>query len=194
MIRIGGTIVSLDLLEKRFCCDLPGCHGSCCRYGESGAPLAPEEVAELKRIWPVVSEYVSAEGYSAVNAQGTSVVDSDGDPVTPLIGGMECAYAIVQDGVYYCAIEKSWSERRVKFRKPISCHLFPVRVREHPDFIAVNYEEISICEPGRVKGRGEGIQAYRFLKDALVRRFGKHWYKELELAAREWDNYNRKIV
>ncbi len=189
MVRIGATIVSLDVLEKSFHCDLKRCFGNCCRYGDSGAPLTFDEANELKRIYPEVEGFITKEGREAIRINGTSVVDIEGERVTPLIGGNECAYTYRIENIYFCGIEKAWNEGKVKFRKPISCHLFPVRVKELSGFISVNYEDIKICEAGRKRGVEEGVPVYVFLKDALVRRFGMPWYKELLHVAKEWQKH-----
>jgi hypothetical protein len=185
MLRIDDIIFSLDLLEKKFRCNLPVCLGNCCRYGDSGAPLNEEEAAILNGIWPVVKSYLRPEGVSAVEAQGTSITDSDNDLVTPLIGDEECAYTILRDNIYMCGIEKAWFDGAVSFQKPLSCHLFPARIKYYSDFRAVNYEELDICTTGRRKGLDEGVYVYEFLKEPFVRAFGIAVYNELCIAASE---------
>lgn len=183
MLRIGDKIFSLDILEKKFSCDLERCRGFCCRYGDSGAPLSNEEVFILEKIWPRVKPYLRPEGIKAINEQGTSITDSDNDKVTPLIENLDCAYSIFDGKILMCGIEKAWSEGRTDFRKPLSCHLFPVRIKEFSDFTAVNYEVLSICAGGREKGNKEGIYLYEFLKEPLIRAFGQKVYEELCIAA-----------
>ena len=175
----------MNLFEKKFCCDLEKCKGSCCKYGDSGAPLEEKEAVILEKIWPLLKCYIRDEGISAVGEKGTSMIDSEGDIVTPLIGNDECAYAIVENGIYKCAIEKAWGEGRIDFRKPESCHLFPVRIKRYREFDAVNYEEWKICKPALIKGQEINLPVYEFLKDPLIRVFGKKWYKEIEIAADE---------
>lgn len=183
MLSIGKTVISINLFEKKFCCDLDKCKGSCCRYGDSGAPLEENEAIILEEIWLVVKEYMRPVGVEAVESIGTSMVDSDGDTVTPLVGNAECAYAVIDDGIYRCAIEKAWSDGKIKFRKPESCHLFPVRIKKYREFDAVNYEEWKICKPALEKGNDLDLPVYKFLKDPLIRIYGKSWYKEVEKAA-----------
>jgi hypothetical protein len=185
MLRINDIIFSLDLLEKKFRCNLPVCLGNCCRYGDSGAPLSEDEAVILKNIWPVVRSYLRTEGISAIEAKGTSVTDSDNDIVTPLIGDEECAYTIMSENIYMCGIEKAWSEGAVSFQKPLSCHLFPARMKYYSDFSAVNYVELAICSSGRQKGNDEGVHVYEFLKEPFIRAFGKDVYNELCIAASE---------
>ncbi|NMC36868.1 MAG: DUF3109 family protein [Bacteroidales bacterium] len=185
MLRIGDIIFSLDILEKRFKCDLDHCLGNCCRYGDSGAPLSDEEVSILEEIWPDLRPYLRPEGINVIENEGTSVIDFENDYVTPLIGNEECAYALLEGNIYMCGIEKAWSEGKIEFRKPVSCHLFPVRVKKFRSFTAVNYQELAICSHARECGSNEGIYVYEFLKTPLLRVFGDEVYNELCIAARE---------
>lgn len=190
MLSIDRTVISMNLFDKKFCCDLEKCKGSCCRYGDSGAPLEEKEAIILEEIWPVVEPYMRPEGIQSVKEKGTSMVDSDGDTVTPLIGNDECAYAILENGIFKCAIEKAWTDGKIKFRKPESCHLFPVRIKKYKEFDAVNYEEWKICKPARALGEDLELPVYKFLKEPLIRVYGKSWYKEIEKAAEEVKNLN----
>jgi hypothetical protein len=185
MLRIDNIIFSLDILEKKFMCDLHDCHGDCCRDGDSGAPLADDEIKVLEDIWPVVKEYLRPEGLQAIETQGKSVVDFENDNVTPLVGNAECAYTIFEDGILKCAIEKAWTEGKITFQKPLSCHLFPVRIKKFSDFLAVNYQEIPICSGARRKGFKDGVYVYEFLREPLIRAVGEKVYEELCFAAGE---------
>lgn len=185
MLRIEDTIFSFDVLEKKFVCDLPNCHGNCCRYGDSGAPLAGDEKQILDEIWPVVKTYLRPEGIKTVEELGTSVVDAENDRVTPLINNEECAYTVFSGNIYMCGIEKAWSEGKIKFRKPVSCHLFPVRIKSFSGFRAVNYEELQICSCAREKGSREGTYVYKFLREPLIRALGSGMYGELCKVAKE---------
>jgi len=188
MLRIGNTIFSLDVLEKKFKCDPRLCHGYCCRYGDSGAPLSDPEVQILDEIWPEVKPFLRPDGIDAIEESGTSVIDSDGDNVTPLIDDLDCAYSVLSENVLMCGIEKAWTEGKVNFRKPISCHLFPVRLKQYSGFTAVNYEEMSICSDARKKGCKEGVYVYEFLKAPLIRALGENIYYELCVAAEQLKN------
>jgi hypothetical protein len=185
MLRIDDTIFSFDILEKKFRCNLPKCHGNCCRYGDSGAPLSNDEVKILEDIWVNVRPYLSTEGIEAIEEKGTSVTDFENDRVTPLIGNEECAYTILRDNIFLCGIELAWTEGKISFRKPLSCHLFPVRIKYYSDFRAVNYEELAICSPARISGEREGLYVYEFLKEPLIRALGDKLYNELCIAAKE---------
>ena len=129
MLRIADTIFSFDVLEEKFKCDLPHCMGNCCRYGDSGAPLSDSEVQILKEIYPAVKPYLRPEGIKAIKEKGTSVIDFEKDMVTPLIGNDECAYSILDGNIFMCGIEKTWEDGKTSFQKPVSCHLFPVRIK-----------------------------------------------------------------
>ena len=179
MLIVEDCIISDNLAEVKFCCDLAECRGACCVEGDSGAPLDSDEIPVLESLFPTVRQYMSDGGIRAVAEYGTSVVDSDGQPCTPLVEGRECAYAVVEDAVTLCAIEKAWRDGKTDFRKPVSCHLYPVRIEDYGEFKAVNYHEWEICRCAVRKGRRDGEPLYRYLEEPLVRRFGQEWYDEL---------------
>ena len=185
MLRIGDIIFSNDILEKRFKCDLPVCLGNCCRYGDSGAPLTKDEAVTLDEIWPEVKPYLRHEGIIAIEKEGTSVTDFENDLVTPLIGNEECAYTTLNGNIYMCGIEKAWNEGKISFQKPLSCHLFPARIKKYPGFTAVNYQELSICRSALRCGSDEGVFVYEFLKSSLSRFLGEDIYKDLCKAAED---------
>jgi hypothetical protein len=185
MLRIGNTIFSFDILEKKFICDLPKCFGNCCLYGDSGAPLTTGEANILEDIFDKVKPYLRTEGIAAIDEKGTSVTDFENEKVTPLIGNEECAYTNKDGNIFLCGIEQAWSDGKISFRKPLSCHLFPVRIKCYSDFKAVNYEELAICSPAHIEGNREGIYVYEFLKEPLTRALGEGLYKKLCIAATE---------
>ena len=184
MLRINDTIFSFDVLEKKFRCNLPKCFGNCCRYGDSGAPLSAEEAIILEEIVDKVRPYLLPQGNAAINEKGTSVTDFENEKVTPLIGNEECAYTNKQGDIFLCGIEQAWADGKISLRKPLSCHLFPIRIKYYSDFRAVNYEELAICSPARVAGEREGIFVYEFLKEPLIGALGADLYKELCIAAK----------
>ena len=147
--------------------------------GDCGAPLDEDEIPVLKHIYPIVKPYMTARGVAAVEAQGVSSIDVDGLPCTPLVEGGECAYAIQEDGITYCAIERAFRDGKVDFQKPISCHLYPVRIENFGEFKALNLHEWDICCCAFAKGRETGVPLYQYLREPLVRRFGQDWYDEL---------------
>jgi len=184
MFAVGETVVSGDLLEKRFVCDLTACKGACCVAGESGAPLEKEELQILKRIYNKVKPFLTEEGKEAIAEYGTHMVDSDGDYVTPLVNGdLECAYTVFEKGVAKCGIEKAWEAGAVSFRKPVSCHLYPVRIDVRKNMVAINYHKWDICNAACSLGKKLDVPVFKFLREPLIRRFGKEWYSELEETA-----------
>lgn len=182
MIHIDDKVVSSEIIEKKFCCDVVRCKGLCCVHGSSGAPLSVGEVEVLKEIFPVVKPYLSLSGLKAIERQGTSVTDGDGDLVTPLVNGKECAYVAFGNGIATCAIEKAWLNKKVDFQKPASCHLYPIRVKVYKTFTALNYDVWDVCAPARQLGESKSMPVYRFLKDAIVRIYGESFYEQLEEA------------
>jgi len=181
MIQIGDKIVSRELFENHFICDLPSCHGNCCVIGDSGAPLEEDEAVVLSNHINEIRPYLRKEALRAIDEQGSWVIDDDGDKVTPLIGREECAYVVFNDGIARCAIEQAFEEGTISFRKPVSCHLYPIRVNKMGKGIALNYHRWGICEPARIMGKKEGVPVFMFLKDPIERVYGKEFYQELEL-------------
>jgi hypothetical protein len=185
MLRINDTIFSFDILEKKFRCSLPDCLGNCCRYGDSGAPLSNEEAQILDEIIDKIMPFLRPEGIAVIEKEGTSIKDFENEKVTPLIGNEECAFTTKSGNIFLCGIEQAWSAGKISFRKPLSCHLFPIRMKYYSDFRAVNYEELAICSPARKCGEQESIYVYEFLKEPLIRALGEELYKELCIAATE---------
>jgi hypothetical protein len=184
MIEIGRTIISQDVFEQRFVCDLLKCRGACCVEGDSGAPLTPEEARIIEKEYPEFKENLPDSHQKEVEKQGFSVIDEDKDLVTPLVNKRQCAYSFHDErGILKCSIEKAFNEGKISFRKPVSCHLFPIRITEYKRFDAINYEELDICKPGRACGKGMQVPLYRFLSEPLIRKYGVEWFKEVEIAA-----------
>ena len=187
MIEHRGTLISEDLFEKRFVCDLNACKGACCVAGESGAPLEKDEQVLLKKLWPKIKPYIPEKGQRAIEAHGVSEVDDDGDLVTTLVEGRgECAFTFFENGVALCGIEKAWKDGAVPFRKPISCHLYPIRVVKLAEHDGLNYHKWPICKPACTCGAKLDVPVFRFLKGALTRAYGKEWYDELEEVYAAW--------
>ena len=184
MIEIGRTIVSRDVIEEHFLCDLFKCKGACCVEGDSGAPLTEEEASIIEANYPVFKKYLPEEHIREIEKQGNWVIDSDGDVVTPLVGNRQCAYSYYDgNNILKCAIEKSFLDGDISFRKPVSCHLFPIRITPYKRFDAVNYQELDICKPGRECGSSVRLPLYIFLREPLIRKYGEEWYSQLEIAA-----------
>lgn len=185
MIQIGDKIVSRALFENHFLCHLEKCEGNCCVFGDSGAPLESVEADLLEKNIERITPYMRAEGLRAVKEKGTWVIDSDGDQVTPLVGREECAYVVFEEGIARCAVEKAYEEGSINFQKPVSCHLYPIRIGKLKNATALNYHQWSICEPARILGKKKGLPVFRFLRDPITRVFGTEFYDELELVYRE---------
>ena len=188
MIVIENTIVSDDIADQYFVCDLAKCKGACCEEGDLGAPLTPEEIAIIKDEYENFAPFLTERGKAEVNRQGHYILDDEGDFSTPTINGKECAYAIKEkNGTLKCGIELAWKAGKTTFRKPISCHLYPIRLDEHAHYTAVNYHKWHICSPACHNGQSLQVPLYQFLKEPLITRFGQEWYASL-VAAIEYTN------
>jgi hypothetical protein len=179
MIIVGNTLVSEDIADVRFACDCQACLGSCCIEGDAGAPLLPEEIQELTDHISHIKPYMRPEGIAVIEQSGLVAIDPEGVKGTPLINNRECAFVIYRGRVATCAIEKAWEQKRIPFRKPLSCHLYPIRITNYTEFEAVNYHKWEICRRALQNGREKNIYLFEFLKDALVRKYGEAWYAEL---------------
>lgn len=187
MIQIGDTIVSIDILEKEFCCDLNICKGNCCIERDAGAPLTHQEIDIINKLLPQIWDDLSEKAKEVINHQGIAYYDEEGEPVTSIVNNADCVFAYTDaDGICKCAIEKAWHEKKTSFPKPISCHLYPIRIKQYRQYTAINYHRWDICQCARQYGKKAGIPVYKFLKEPLIRRFGEKWYAELELTANEW--------
>lgn len=181
MIQIDETVVSELLLENKFVCNLNACMGACCIEGDAGAPLEESELEELENVFPIVKEYLSETSIKALE-EDLFTLDGDGEYVTQLVNGKECAFVFFDDkGITKCAIEQAYLNDKTKFKKPISCHLFPIRLTQYKKFTAVNYALWDICDDACKLGDELGVKTYQFLKEPLIRKFGTAWFKELEL-------------
>ena len=186
MIQIDDTIISVDCLTEKFCCDLEACKGECCIEGDAGAPVEQEEVAALEEALPVVWPMLSASAQAVIDRQGVVYTDEEGDLVTSIVSGKDCVFTCYgEDGTCYCALERAYREGKTSFYKPISCHLYPIRLKKVGDCMALNYNRWDVCKMAVVKGRQLDLPVYRFLKAPLIRRFGEAWYAELESAVEE---------
>ena len=182
MIELGDKVVSLDIVREKFICDLAKCKGICCVQGESGAPMEDDEVELLEAEYEKIKPFLREEGRKAVKEQGTSVRDADQEMVTPLINRkFECAYALLENGIARCGIEKAWEAGATSFRKPVSCHIYPIRVKNYQSLRAVNYDRWKVCDPARVLGETENMPVYRFVKTAIERKFGADFYQKLQI-------------
>jgi hypothetical protein len=189
MLVIDNTLISDEVIEKHFVCDLNACKGACCVKGDYGAPLEDDELEQLDKVYEKVKPYMTPTGIAAVEKQGKYVLYEKKEWVTPLISGKECAYTFFDEaGIAKCAIEKAYLEGKVKWKKPISCHLYPIRITKQKNGLeALNYDRWSICKAACKLGDSLKVPVYKFLKDSLTRKYGKEWYKQLEIAASRID-------
>ncbi len=180
MMKVGDILVSDDIKEVEFVCHLEKCKGACCVEGDLGAPLEESELAIMEEIQEDVRPYLTPAGIRAIEDQGAFILDEDGDYSTPTIGGKECAYAHYDShGILKCGIEQAHLDGKINFRKPISCHLYPIRITRKKDLEAVNYHQWSICSAACTYGKSLQVPLYKFLKDPLVRKYGEDWYRLL---------------
>ncbi|GAB2534518.1 DUF3109 family protein [Rufibacter soli] len=181
MIVLQNTVLSDDLKDKFFVCNLEKCKGACCVEGDLGAPLDQDELPVLAEVYEHVKPYMSVEGVKAIEAQGLYVEEFNGDFSTPTIGNRECAYAIYDENLTLkCAIEQAYLEGKISWKKPISCHLYPIRITKYDGFEALNYDRWEICNAACAFGVELGVPVYKFLREPLVRKYGEEWFQELE--------------
>ncbi len=185
MVAIDKTLISEDVFDKKFVCDLNACKGACCVAGDSGAPLDKDELEVLDSVLEQVKPYMTKKGLKAVEKHGTYVVDSDGDYTTTLVSEKaECAFVYFDDKkIAKCAIEQAYYDGKITWKKPISCHLYPIRITKHKSYDAVNYSKWDVCKPACECGKKLDVPVYKFLKEPLIRKYGKGWYKQLEKSA-----------
>lgn len=184
MLQINDTLISLDIFDQQFCCDLGNCRGACCVEGDSGAPVEIEEISHLENALPYVWTDLSDEARHLIETQGVVYPDSEGEMVTSIVNGKDCVFTYYDEkGICLCAIEKAWRAGKISFMKPVSCHLYPIRTKKYPTYTSVNYQEWSICSGARLMGKQKGLPLYKFLKGPLIRKFGQQWYDEVCIAA-----------
>lgn len=188
MLEVQGKLVSTDLIEKNFVCNLQACKGACCVEGDEGAPLAEEEKSILDRIALQVAGLLD-EASRSILEDHRYVQLERGSYATPLRGDGACIYSLRDgSGILSCAIETAYRLGKIDWIKPISCHLYPVRIREDKalGWEALNYDKWSICAPACANGDQLGVPVYRFVRDALIRKYGEGFYAELDEVAQHW--------
>jgi hypothetical protein len=192
VIEIDKTLVSEILFERKFLCDLDACKGACCVEGDSGAPLENSEVEYLKDNIEKILPFLRKEGVDEIKKLGTSVIDLENDQVTPLINNLECAYTIFDEkGIAKCGIEKAHEAGAIEFIKPMSCHLYPIRVSKVGNYEALNYSKWEVCDPACKLGEAKGLKVYRFLETALVRKYGRDYFNVLEEVDKAMDKLKK---
>ena len=193
MIALGDTLISEDVFEAMFACDLSKCKGACCVEGESGAPLEEDELEKIEAVFDVIKPHLRPEAMKVIEQVGLFEVDQDGDYVTPIINGKECVYATFDaNGTAKCAFEQAWRRGETQWPKPISCHLYPIRIKELQDFSALNVHQWPICDAARSCGAANQINVLDFCKTALIRRFGEDWYAAAQEVCNAWKKEQSK--
>jgi len=179
MIILDDTLISDDLRDVHFCCDIQHCKGACCVEGDAGAPLEEEEISLLEDYIDAIKFFMVQKGIKEVDMTGVFDYDADGKFVTPLVNGNECCYVYFEEGIARCAIEKAFQEKAIPFPKPLSCHLYPVRISEVGGKDAINYHKWRICNKALENGMKLKLPLYQFLEDSLIRKYGRTWYNKL---------------
>lgn len=188
MILIENTCISDDIADQFFVCNIDKCKGACCVEGDSGAPLDEEELPILEAIYEHVKPYLTEAGIKVIEEEGVYTKDWEGDYVTPVIDGRECVYAFYDsEKVLKCGIEAAHADGKIDYKKPISCHLYPIRITKYEEFHAINYDRWDICSPACSLGQELGVPVYKFLKEPLVRAYGPEWYAQLVKEVEEKD-------
>lgn len=192
MIQIDDVVVSIDVLKEKFLCDLGACRGECCIEGDAGAPVELDEVEKLEAALPIVWDDLSPQAREVIERQGVVYTDCEGDLVTSIVNNKDCVFTCRDaQGGCFCALEKAFRAGKSSFYKPISCHLYPIRVGDYGPYKALNYHRWEVCKAAVLLGRKENLPVYKFLKEPLIRKFGEEWYRELELAAEELEKMGR---
>lgn len=197
MIAIGNVLISDDIIGEYFACQLSACRGACCVQGEQGAPLAADELPLLAQYYDAIKPYLTEQGINALEAQGlylSSLPDDSAriDYHTPLINGGACAYVVFDEqGTATCGIQQAYNEGKIAWQKPLSCHLYPIRIQQYEGFEAVNYDRWRICKPACKWGKSQKVRIYQFLREPLIRKYGQDFYDELCAAAEHLDQQNQ---
>ncbi len=193
IIEVQGKLVSQDIFDKQFVCNLSACKGACCVEGDDGAPLDAKEVDLLEEYLEDIKPYMTEKGIEVVEESGVFYLDRAGEPVTALVNGKDCAFVTLDEqGITKCGIEQAYREDKIPFNKPISCHLYPIRVSKYPKFESLNYDRWPICKPACQLGEELKVPVFKFLKEPLTRKYGAAFYKELEEVNAEIEKLNAR--
>lgn len=188
MIIVDNAVLSDDLKENFFVCNLEKCKGACCVEGDLGAPLNEDELPVIEEILEDVKPYLTEEGIKAIEEQGPYILDEEGDYSTTTINNKECAYAYYDEHqILKCGIEQAYLDGKISYKKPISCHLYPIRITKYDHYDALNYDRWDICSPACDLGAKLQVPVYKFLRDPLIRKYGEDWYQKLEQTIEESD-------
>jgi len=180
MLSIDHVIISDRVLNQYFACDIFACKGMCCIEGDAGAPLEEEEISIIEDFWDDIKPYISKEGIEIIEKNGVFDYDADGVLVTPLVNDKECAFVCFDENIAKCAIEKAFLAGKTDFKKPISCHLYPIRIKKFGYYEQLNYHCWDVCEPARKQGNSLKITVFEYLLEPLTRRYGKEWVEKVK--------------
>ena len=185
MILINDTLISDEIIEEHFVCDLHKCKGGCCVDGDAGAPLSKDELPILESVYEIVKPYLTHAGRAEIEARGYYAFDQEFGYVTPVIDNGMCAYGLVDEqGIVKCGIEKAWLDGKITWKKPLSCHLYPIRIKTSKKGDLLNYEpRPGLCDPACTLGKELKLPVYKFLKEPLIRKYGEDFYKDLDATA-----------
>ena len=187
MLIIGEALVSEDILEKKFVCHLDKCKGQCCVSGDRGAPLVEDEIIIIQNNIEAIKPFMDKEGLVLLSKNGFHEIDpDDGELITTCRDGGACVFVVFENGITQCAIEKANKAGKTDFKKPMSCHLYPIRASKYGDYTVLNYDKWDVCNPACSLGEELNIPVYKFLKEPLTRKMGPEWYQDLENLAIEW--------
>jgi hypothetical protein len=180
IVQVGNVLVSPDIFTEKFCCDLDKCKGQCCVEGDAGAPVTLDEIGGIEDSLDTVWKDMSASAQAIVDKQGVAYVDQEGDLVTSIVNGKDCVFTCYENGCCLCALERAYRAKKTEFVKPISCALYPIRVKDFKNgTVGINYNRWDVCKDAVVKGKELNLPVYKFLEGPLTRRFGAEWYAEL---------------
>ena len=186
MIAIENTLISDDIFTEFFCCNVNVCKGCCCVEGDAGAPLNDDEIHFLEEHIEIIKPYLTEKGREIIENIGVFEIAVDETAVTPIIHRKDCAYLVYDDNnIAKCAIEQAFEDGKISFQKPISCHLYPIRISRVGDADALNYDRWTICDNARIEGQKNKIKIFQFLKKPLIRKYGKEWYEQAVFAENE---------
>jgi hypothetical protein len=188
LIEVGSYLVSSQLFERKFVCDLNACKGACCVEGNSGAPLKSNEIALLEDHLEEIESFMTEEGKQVANEKGVFYLDIEREPVTSLINDGACVFAYFDSqGIAKCAVEAAYRAKKINFNKPQSCHLYPIRIKRLYDKVVLAYNEWDICSPACACGERLNVPVYTFLQEPIKRVFGAVFYEELSKVATQWN-------
>ncbi len=184
MLALNNTLISEDILNNEFVCNLEACKGICCVEGDYGAPLEQSEIGIIEESLDEIKPYMNKANREKLENKGFYEQDPDGDMVTKCMGGKDCIFVRKEsDGVYKCTIERAWEDGKINFQKPVSCHLYPVRLEEDGPMTQLHYDKAEMCDPACTLGKSLQVPLYKFVKEALIRKFGEEWYNQLDSIA-----------